>query len=1011
MSNDEVRWCDNEKKNDRIDSTTSNNVNASYTFLSVYHINNNNIVHDDDSNKDDDQINVINIHKHRNIHIKRDSRNNYNFYDDYDNSTDSTTRSTCQYHHSHQQHDHHQKHSSTYSRKYYQIVNVCLIVMLHVLCNFLVTSVNCDELMDSVGARGHFTHTWAVHIPGGENVAKLVADDHGMIFRGRIIDDHYHMEHRSIAKRSISPSHHHQRRLNEDNRVVWSKQQTAKSRQKRDFTRLKPKSVSKLLNDPKWSSMWYLNRGDGLDMNVVPAWREGITGKGVVVTILDDGLETDHPDLERNYDPEASWDVNSHDADPMPHYDMTDSNRHGTRCAGEVAATANNSLCAVGIAYSARVGGVRMLDGDVTDSVEAMSLGLNPQHIDIYSASWGPDDDGKTVDGPGEMATKAFIDGVTKGRAGKGSIFVWASGNGGREQDNCNCDGYTNSIWTLSISSATEYGDIPWYSEKCSSTLATTYSSGQQNEKQVVTTDLHHMCTSSHTGTSASAPLAAGIVALALEANPNLTWRDMQHIVVRTANPANLGKSSNEWTVNGVGRKVSHSFGYGLMDAAAMVRLARVWETVPEQQRCEIHSPHLDKPIPPKRNVTFALKVDHCKGVNFLEHIQARITLTTQRRGDIVIYLTSPSGTRTCLLTERVHDISRSGFGDWPFMTVHQWGEAPHGTWELEIHNKGRYMEFALLRYWTLVLYGTAISAQRGDDEVSQSSSNSQLLNSNTSLNNSNNSSTNYRSKPQNNNSNNNNNSGSTANRKTSSQQKSSTLSPQATTITRKNGKQKNSNKNGKSNQKITSSTTTTTVRPLYTTVMLNQFSISTQMGKNKTKVNQNASTIVPRPRPTAKLPNTKSNSNANNNNNNNNNNLLSSSKLDKYQPSYSNIYEKSSGKGPKQVKENSYTTPRLSEGPTQNPSMSRMFEQYEKIEEIFPEFEPYKEVNPVFFTVSNGKPSRENSKSFSSFVSFDSVPQKKNTPIDDPSETRQKIISSPASSTQGASNGKGTIF
>lgn len=65
--------------------------------------------------------------------------------------------------------------------------------------------------------------------------------------------------------------------------------------------------------------------------------------------------------------------------------------------------------------------------------------------------------------------------------------------------------------------------------------------------------------------------------------------------VVRTANPANLGKNANEWITNGVGRKVSHSFGYGLMDAAAMVRLARDWETVPEQQRCEIHSPHLDK--------------------------------------------------------------------------------------------------------------------------------------------------------------------------------------------------------------------------------------------------------------------------------------------------------------------------------------------------------------------------------------------------------------------------------
>lgn len=55
-----------------------------------------------------------------------------------------------------------------------------------------------------------------------------------------------------------------------------------------------------------------------------------------------------------------------------------------------------------------------MLDGDVTDAVEARSLSLNPQHVDIYSASWGPDDDGKTVDGPGELAHRAFLEGVTK---------------------------------------------------------------------------------------------------------------------------------------------------------------------------------------------------------------------------------------------------------------------------------------------------------------------------------------------------------------------------------------------------------------------------------------------------------------------------------------------------------------------------------------------------------------------------------------------------------------------
>lgn len=75
---------------------------------------------------------------------------------------------------------------------------------------------------------------------------------------------------------------------------------------------------------------------------------------------------------------------------------------------------------------------------------------------------------------------------VVQGRGGLGSIFVWASGNGGREKDSCNCDGYTNSIYTLSISSSTQYGNVPWYSEACSSTLATTYSSGGLNEKQIV---------------------------------------------------------------------------------------------------------------------------------------------------------------------------------------------------------------------------------------------------------------------------------------------------------------------------------------------------------------------------------------------------------------------------------------------------------------------------------------------------------------------------------------------
>ncbi|XP_031837292.1 furin-like protease 1 isoform X1 [Nomia melanderi] len=580
------------------------------------------------------------------------------------------------------------------------------------MCPQMIFGLAVLALLTPAGRVAAYTNQWAVHVEGGPEVAQRVAWEHGFQYLDKIVDDWYHMVHTSVVKRSAEPHLGIHGRLLQDRRVRRAEQQRVKSRTKRDLIKRGPSNLHTILNDERWSQMWYLNRGNGLDMNVQEAWAEGITGNGVVVTILDDGLEKDHPDLCKNYDPQASYDVNNHDEDPMPRYDLLDSNRHGTRCAGEVAATANNSICAVGVAFGAGIGGVRMLDGDVTDAVEARSLSLNPQHIDIYSASWGPDDDGKTVDGPGELATRAFIEGITKGRHGKGSIFVWASGNGGKDHDNCNCDGYTNSIWTLSISSATENGQVPWYSEACSSTLATTYSSGSAGEKQVVTTDLHNHCTSSHTGTSASAPLAAGICALALEANKDLTWRDMQHIVVRTAKPANL--KAPDWVTNGVGRNVSHSFGYGLMDAAAMVRLARRWRTVPEQHRCEVSAPHMGRPIPPNNKLTLELNVKECTGVNFLEHVQAKVSLMATRRGDLQIQLTSPQGTKSTLLAKRPHDISKAGFNQWPFMSVHTWGERPHGTWKLEIHNEGRYQDN--LEQFKLVFYGTETSLELDDD-------------------------------------------------------------------------------------------------------------------------------------------------------------------------------------------------------------------------------------------------------------------------------------------------------
>lgn len=223
----------------------------------------------------------------------------------------------------------------------------------------------------------------------------------------------------------------------------------------------------------------------------------GITGSDTIVGIIDDGLDYSHPDLKdafvgfssvnglqacsrdlipfRSQVLEGSWDFNGPDPSSYPKPRLAD-DRHGTRCAGEVAARRNDK-CGVGVAYNANVSGIRILSADITEVDEAASITYGYQVNQIYSCSWGPADDGRTVDGPPPLVAKAFREGIERGRGGLGSIYVFATGNGGGFMDNCNFDGYTNSLYTITIGAIDRQNNHPQYSETCSAQLAVTYSS------------------------------------------------------------------------------------------------------------------------------------------------------------------------------------------------------------------------------------------------------------------------------------------------------------------------------------------------------------------------------------------------------------------------------------------------------------------------------------------------------------------------------------------------------
>lgn len=94
--------------------------------------------------------------------------------------------------------------------------------------------------------------------------------------------------------------------------------------------------------------------------------------------------------------------------------------------------------------------------------------------------------------------------------------------------------------------------------------------------------------------------------------------------------------------------------------------------------------------IPTSRSLLLKITTDACKGqdteINYLEHVQAVISVNATRRGDLELFLTSPMGTRSMILSRRRNDDDmRDGFTKWPFMTTHTWGEYPQGTWLLEV--------------------------------------------------------------------------------------------------------------------------------------------------------------------------------------------------------------------------------------------------------------------------------------------------------------------------------------
>jgi subtilisin family serine protease len=389
-------------------------------------------------------------------------------------------------------------------------------------------------------------------------------------------------------------------------------------------------------DDPLFQYQWHLkNTGQdtgvitpatpGEDINVTPVWDERITGKSVTVAVIDEGVDIFHPDLKDNVSTSLSYNYHTGTGNTSP---AINSYAHGTAVAGLIAAKGWNGIGTRGVAPDAKIASFNALEVyDEEVSEEGYSgaalqlvrlcdaLTRNLGSIDIYNNSWGnPEITLDYSDYPDFDNQLKY--GLIHGRNGKGAIYVKSAGNkregcGLAEPcDNANFEQIQTNGYFIVAGAVNANGTVSSYSTPGSNILVSAPGGEAQasylnvDGQMIVTTDLpgdgrgydikddfatnvphfdvsgneNYDYTQRMNGTSSAAPIVSGVIALMLEANPNLTYRDVRIILARTARQND--PHNPRWKTNAAGLHFHNDYGFGVVDAKRAVDMAKTFTSV-----------------------------------------------------------------------------------------------------------------------------------------------------------------------------------------------------------------------------------------------------------------------------------------------------------------------------------------------------------------------------------------------------------------------------------------------
>jgi subtilisin-like proprotein convertase family protein len=472
------------------------------------------------------------------------------------------------------------------------------------------------------------------------------------------------------------------------------------------FTRARP-------SDASFGAQWHMSAANH-DINLRSLWND-YTGRGVSVAVLDDGFDHLHRDLAPGYLTGADYDWRMNDADAR----AEGSDRHGTAVMGVIGAD-QNGLDVVGVAHDASLAGLRIGFGSAGNTFQYASALRDAARFDVANNSWGYSSHFADNFNSWAFASSeaALIHGTSAGRGGLGTTYVFAAGNSRASGDNVNHHNYQNSIYTIAVGATDSSGRVASFSTPGAALHVSAPGVNILTTDNTGTSGYSSGTTASVSGTSFAAPIVSGVVALMLDANAQLGWRDVQEILAYTARQTDAGRSTWKFNkaddFNGGGLHTSTDYGFGLVDAHAAVRLAETWDlrSTSTNMTSATANATPNLAIPDRGTLTQQLTIGQDIRI---DQIEVALDLRHTWRGDIRVTLVSPEGTESILIDRPGVAPGSTGFGSsadhiiFDLTSTQFWSESALGTWTLRVEDLATSATGTLVS-WRLNVFGDAPS-------------------------------------------------------------------------------------------------------------------------------------------------------------------------------------------------------------------------------------------------------------------------------------------------------------